>query len=237
MRRAVLPERRRLVTGASRKPTAAPCSSTSSRPCRPRRRTGSASGRIWRNHPDRCIEAGIRRRPNRRCDQRAFADPGRAGAVPRRPSRPPVVRGDHPAAASGPQGDIPLLAEHFGRRMAVELEWSNWPGFTTRISAEMERYPWPGNVRELRNVVERAVYRWEDPERPIDSIQFDPFHSPWAPKGTASAEAPPGDRRGRTPEPVEARPRRLEDAIEVPRRRTISARPSIPTSGRFSRTH
>jgi psp operon transcriptional activator len=47
--------------------------------------------------------------------------------------------------------------------------------------AEMERYRWPGNVRELRNVVERAVYRWEDPERPVDSIQFDPFHSPWAP--------------------------------------------------------
>src|SRR5439155_14553952 len=39
----------------------------------------------------------------------------------------------------------------------------------------------PGNVRELRNVAERAVYRHEDPERPIDEIQFDPFHSPWAP--------------------------------------------------------
>ena len=81
------------------------------------------------------------------------------------------------------QGDIPLLAEHFGRRMAVELEWPNWPGFTPRALAELETYPWPGNVRELRNVVERAVYRHEDPERPIDEIQFDPFHSPWAPTG------------------------------------------------------
>jgi len=26
------------------------------------------------------------------------------------------------------QGDVPLLAEHFGRRMAVELDWPNWPG-------------------------------------------------------------------------------------------------------------
>jgi psp operon transcriptional activator len=85
------------------------------------------------------------------------------------------------------QGDIPLLAEHFGRRMGAELDWPNWPGFSDRIMAEMERYGWPGNVRELRNVVERAVYRWEDPERPIDSIQFDPFRSPWAPKGTAAA--------------------------------------------------
>ena len=79
------------------------------------------------------------------------------------------------------QGDVPLLAEHFGRRMAVELDWSNWPGFTQRALAELEAFNWPGNVRELRNVVERAVYRHEDPERPVDEIQFDPFHSPWAP--------------------------------------------------------
>jgi psp operon transcriptional activator len=87
------------------------------------------------------------------------------------------------------QGDIPLLAEHFGRRMAVELDWPNWPGFTEKAMAELEGHPWPGNVRELRNVVERAVYRWEDPERPIDAIQFDPFRSPWAP--TTSAPVSP----------------------------------------------
>ncbi|QIK79685.1 phage shock protein operon transcriptional activator [Sphingomonas piscis] len=77
--------------------------------------------------------------------------------------------------------DIPLLAEHFARRMAAELEWDNWPGFSAGAMAELEHYAWPGNVRELRNVVERAVYRWEDPERSVDAIQFDPFQSPWAP--------------------------------------------------------
>ena len=77
------------------------------------------------------------------------------------------------------KGDIPLLAEHFGRRMAVELDWPNWPGFSPRAMGELEAYPWPGNVRELRNVIERAVYRAEDPEREIDAIQFDPFASPW----------------------------------------------------------
>ncbi len=94
-------------------------------------------------------------------------------------------------------GDIPLLAEHFGRRMAVELDWSNWPGFTSRLVAEFEAYPWPGNVRELRNVVERAVYRAEDPEQPVDEVQFDPFHSPWAmvdaPQAAAPAGRPPSD--------------------------------------------
>ncbi len=77
------------------------------------------------------------------------------------------------------KGDIPLLAEHFGRRMAAELEWGNWPGFSAEAQGSLESYPWPGNVRELRNVVERAVYRHEDPERAIPSIQFDPFQSPW----------------------------------------------------------
>ena len=86
------------------------------------------------------------------------------------------------------QGDIPLLAEHFGRRMAVELEWSNWPGFSDTIKQAFETYPWPGNVRELRNTVERAVYRAEDPEREIDAVQFDPFHSPWAPADSASGQ-------------------------------------------------
>ena len=85
------------------------------------------------------------------------------------------------------QGDVPLLSEHFGRRMAVELDWPNWPGFTPRAVSELETYGWPGTVRELRNVVERAVYRHEDPERPIDEISFDPFYSPWAP---ASGDVP-----------------------------------------------
>ena len=77
------------------------------------------------------------------------------------------------------ESDIPILADHFARRMALELEWPSWPGFSDAAAARLLAYPWPGNVRELRNVVERAVYRWEHPERPVDSIQFDPFESPW----------------------------------------------------------
>src|SRR4051794_37042676 len=91
-------------------------------------------------------------------------------------------------------GDIPILAEHFGRRMAVELDWPNWPGFSARAMAALEAYHWPGNVRELRNAAERAVYRHEDPERPIDEIQFDPFHSPWAPSATSASALTPHSR-------------------------------------------
>jgi len=77
--------------------------------------------------------------------------------------------------------DIPVLTDHFARRMALELEWPSWPGFSNGAMDRLLNYTWPGNVRELRNVVERAVYRWEDHERPIDRIQFDPFDSPWRP--------------------------------------------------------
>lgn len=83
------------------------------------------------------------------------------------------------------EGDVAVLADHFGRRMASEIGWSSWPGFSEGIMAEMDAYVWPGNVRELRNVVERAVYRWHEEDGPVDALTFDPFASPWAPKAVA----------------------------------------------------
>jgi len=80
------------------------------------------------------------------------------------------------------EGDIGVLAEYFGRRMAAELDWDRWPGFAPHVMDALEDYPWPGNVRELRNVVERAVYRWAGPDMPIAHVQFDPFDSPWRPR-------------------------------------------------------
>lgn len=78
-------------------------------------------------------------------------------------------------------GDIYVLAEYFGRRMATELGWEQWPGFSDVAARSLEEHQWPGNVRELRNVVERAVYRWDDWDEPIGHVVFDPFDSPWKP--------------------------------------------------------
>ena len=133
------------------------------------------------------------------------------------------------------QGDVPLLAEHFGRRMGVELDWPNWPGFSARAMADLEAYHWPGNVRELRNAVERAVYRHEDPERPIDQIQFDPFHSPWAPAtgDTVQTHAAAADAAATD----EVCRRRFNPSRRLRRPRpTTSARRSRRTSGSCSRT-
>ena len=87
------------------------------------------------------------------------------------------------------RGDIPVLADHFGRRMAAELGWDAWPGFGPTALEALRGYRWPGNVRELRNVVERAVYRCEG-QGAVDAVEFDPFHSPYRPAGASPAAAP-----------------------------------------------
>ncbi len=93
------------------------------------------------------------------------------------------------------EGDIPVLAEYFGRRMAAELEWPSWPGFGRLAAEALSRHDWPGNVRELRNVIERAVYQWNDHSRAVDHVVFDPFASPWKPREKkALSETRPNDQ-------------------------------------------
>jgi len=91
------------------------------------------------------------------------------------------------------EGDVMVLSDYFGRRMATELRWEAWPGFSDNAMRALEEHEWPGNVRELRNVVERAVYRWDDWDAPIAHIVFDPFESPWKPSSgpVAANENPP----------------------------------------------
>lgn len=89
--------------------------------------------------------------------------------------------------------DIPLLAEHFGRRMAFELGRSDWHGFAPAVEEALMRHHWPGNIRELKNVIERAVYRWDEPGQPVGALDFDPFASPWRSRpAPAAAPAAPG---------------------------------------------
>ena len=85
--------------------------------------------------------------------------------------------------------DIRALSDHFGRRMASELGWQSFPGFSPRVLEDLETHDWPGNVRELKNAVERAVYRWGEEGRAIGALDLDPFASPWRPTGAFSGRA------------------------------------------------
>ena len=100
------------------------------------------------------------------------------------------------------RGDIEVLAEFFGRRMASEIGLVDWPGWGPNALDALLSYDWPGNVRELRNVVERAVYRWER-EGPVDSIEIDPFKSPFRPRPMVPAAASPPPVAAGAPAPAE----------------------------------
>jgi transcriptional regulator with GAF, ATPase, and Fis domain len=52
--------------------------------------------------------------------------------------------------------DIPLLAKHFVDLSAKELGCPK-PRLTRAGIAKLQGYDWPGNIRELRNVIQRAV--------------------------------------------------------------------------------
>jgi len=60
------------------------------------------------------------------------------------------------------------------------LKWSYFPGFSPRASSALLRNRWSGNVRELKNTIERTVYRSPDPLQPIKKIALDPFDSPFS---------------------------------------------------------
>ncbi|MCV2883155.1 phage shock protein operon transcriptional activator [Aestuariibacter sp. AA17] len=79
------------------------------------------------------------------------------------------------------QEDILLLAEHFAINMARELEMELFSGFTEKAKRTLLDYDWPGNIRELKNVVERAVYRCNNPHVPVHNIILDPFESIYRP--------------------------------------------------------
>ncbi len=52
--------------------------------------------------------------------------------------------------------DVPLLAKHFIETSLRELGCPK-PRLTRAAIAKLENYHWPGNIRELRNVIERAI--------------------------------------------------------------------------------
>ena len=84
--------------------------------------------------------------------------------------------------------DVMPLAYAFAVNMASELKRAYFPGFSPRASSALLRHNWPGNVRELKYSIERSVYRSDDPDKPIATIAFDPFDSPYK---LAESDDPP----------------------------------------------
>jgi DNA-binding NtrC family response regulator len=54
--------------------------------------------------------------------------------------------------------DIPLLAGYFIERLRVDLDDGRVIGINDAAIKKLKGYHWPGNIRELKNVLERALF-------------------------------------------------------------------------------
>jgi transcriptional regulator with GAF, ATPase, and Fis domain len=81
--------------------------------------------------------------------------------------------------------DIPLLAKHFIELSVKELRCPK-PRLTRAGIVKLQSYDWPGNIRELRNVIERAVIISRGGMLEFDLPVTD---SPPAPSGITRLEA------------------------------------------------
>jgi psp operon transcriptional activator len=99
--------------------------------------------------------------------------------------------------------DIGVLAQHFAVQMCAELGWSLFAGFTESALRTLEQHAWPGNIRELKNAVERSLFRWNDPESPVGTVIVDPFLSPFSEETPATTENEQLNTVSRSDEPVD----------------------------------
>jgi len=91
--------------------------------------------------------------------------------------------------------DIPMLAEHFVKQLAGPAG-KTVMGIDDDCLQVLKAQPWPGNVRQLRNVIERALIVTRGPMISIaDLPQEIAFHGPATPKPARSAESIPANNR------------------------------------------
>lgn len=86
------------------------------------------------------------------------------------------------------QEDIPLLVEFFMKRFAAKLQ-KPVDAISETALAKLTAYHWPGNIRELENVIERAVNIVDDKIILTGHIVLDQGQTP-LPRGAAAPERP-----------------------------------------------
>ncbi|MBF0414538.1 MAG: sigma-54-dependent Fis family transcriptional regulator [Magnetococcales bacterium] len=115
-------------------------------------------------------------------------------------------------------GDILLLANHFRKRFIAELGRNDIP-FSASALAAMENYSWPGNIRELENVIQRALLMAEgrtvEPEDLM--IDYDPGSEDdddaSIPSGHPHSATPLGDNAEAIRLPIGTTVREMEEIL------------------------
>ena len=81
----------------------------------------------------------------------------------------------HLPALRNREEDIPLFAEYFLEKSNKELG-KNIAGFDENVMKTFMMYSWPGNLRELRNVVRRAVLLTKSGRISMSSLPYEIVH-------------------------------------------------------------
>jgi psp operon transcriptional activator len=111
----------------------------------------------------------------------------------------------HMPALAQRKEDIPALADHFALQMCAELGWELFPGFAPPALDTLLQHSWPGNIRELKNAVERSLFRWHSPGEPVADIVIDPFQTPFE-QTQELPQGPSQELQGQTPLPTTPQP-------------------------------
>ncbi len=129
------------------------------------------------------------------------------------------------------QEDIMILAEAFAINMARELEFELFSGFTEKARQAMMDYHWPGNIRELKNVVERSVYRCNNPHLPVHDLVVDPFESPYRPQGRIKThDRIVNNQQNESPAVAEQAKVNTSEAVEPAQQTQLSPNTKFPVS-------
>jgi formate hydrogenlyase transcriptional activator len=118
-----------------------------------------------------------------------------------------------PALRERPE-DIPLLVRHFVQQFSRRLG-KTIDAIPVEAMTALTRYPWPGNIRELQNVIERAVILTNGP---VLSVHIDDLRAPGPPAAPVST---PNGHAASTQ--IAASPQDLRSALEESERQHIMA--------------
>ena len=88
-------------------------------------------------------------------------------------------------------GDIPVLANHLALQCAKRIG-KHVTGIEKDAVDGLLSYPWPGNIRELQNVMERAVILASSGLITADTIRLDGVHRDVRPQQPGSPPTPSG---------------------------------------------
>jgi len=83
-------------------------------------------------------------------------------------------------------GDIPLLVRHFAQQFSKRMNKTIDTISSATLDA-LSRYHWPGNIRELQNVIERAVITSTGPVLKVDAADLK-ISKPSSPAEKSSAQ-------------------------------------------------